>query len=105
MPDRQIAEVPDFRQEIKKQYRFTDLDESRYKLADFIIDSLDESGFLTCDMESIAEEISFKQNIWVQAGELEPVLKIIQDLDPPGCGSRNTGEFFLIQLNKMDCKS
>jgi RNA polymerase sigma-54 factor len=105
MPDRQIAEVPDFRQEIKKQYRFTDLDESRYKLADFIIDSLDESGFLTSDLESIAEEISFKQNIWVQAGELEPILKIIQDLDPLGCGSRNTGEFFLIQLNKMNCNS
>jgi RNA polymerase sigma-54 factor len=105
MPDRQIAEAPDFRQELKKQYRFTDLDESRYKLADFIIDSLDENGFLTHDLESIAEEISFKQNIWVHAGELEPVLKLIQELDPPGCGSRDPGEFYLIQLNKMNDNS
>jgi RNA polymerase sigma-54 factor len=105
MPDRQIAETTDFRQELKKQFRFTDQDESRYKLADFIIDSLDENGFLTHDLESIAEEISFKQNIWVQAGELEPVLKIIQELDPTGCGSRNPGEFFLIQLSKMNCNT
>ena len=101
MPDRQIAETVDFRQELKKQYRFIELDEARYKLADFIIDSLDETGFLTHDLESIAEEISFKQNIWVLPEELAPVLKDIQELDPLGCGSRNLGEFFLIQLLKI----
>jgi RNA polymerase sigma-54 factor len=102
MPDRQIAEALDFREELKKQFRFIEMDETRYKLADFIVDSLDESGFLTHDLESIAEEISFKLNIWVHAEELEPVLKIIQELDPLGCGSRNLGEFFLIQLTKMN---
>ena len=105
MPDRQIAEMPDFRQELKKQYRFADLDETKYKVADFIIDSLDESGFLTNDLESIAEEISFKQNIWVHAEDLEPILKNIQELDPIGCGSRNSGEFFLLQLEKLNSKS
>jgi RNA polymerase sigma-54 factor len=105
MPDRQIAESVDFRDELKKQYRFADLDENQYKLADFIIDSLNENGFLTQDLETIAEEISFKQNIWVQADELEPVLKNIQELDPVGCGSRHLGEFFLIQLTKLNNNS
>ena len=102
MPDRQIAETLDFREELKKQYRFVELDENKYKLADFIIDSLNESGFLTHDLETIAEEISFKQNIWIHGEELEPLLKNIQELDPLGCGSRNLGEFFLIQLNKQN---
>jgi len=101
MPDRQIAESIDFREELKKQYRFQDMDESKYKLADFIIDSLSEYGFLQQDLETIAEEISFKQHIWIQAGELEPILKNIQSLDPLGCGSRDLGEFFLIQLNNI----
>ncbi len=105
MPDRQIAEMLDFREELKKQYRFVELEEKKYKLADFIIDSLDESGFLTHDLDSIAEEISFKQNIWVHGEELEPVLKNIQQLDPLGCGSRNLGEFFRIQLAKLDYKT
>src|SRR5258706_9267687 len=74
MPDRQIAEMPDFREELKKQFRFIESNESRYKLADFIIDSLDESGFLVQDLDTIAEEISFKQNIWVLGDVLEPVL-------------------------------
>jgi RNA polymerase sigma-54 factor len=102
MPDRQIAETLDFREELKKQFRFAELDETRYKLADFLIDSLDESGFLTNELDNIAEEISFKQNIWVNAEELEPELKKIQELDPLGCGSRNLGEFFLIQLLKLN---
>ena len=105
MPDRQIAEIPDFREELKKQYRFVELNESKYKLADFIIDSLDESGFLTHDLDTIAEEISFKQNIWIHGEELEPLLKNIQELDPLGCGSRNLGEFFQIQLVKINDKS
>src|SRR5215813_3524063 len=74
MPDRQIAEIPDFREELKKQFRFMESNEGHYKLADFIIDSLDESGFLLQDLDAIAEEISFKQNIWVQGELLEPVL-------------------------------
>jgi len=102
MPDRQIAENVDFREELKKQYRFVELDEKKYKLADFIIDSLNESGFLTHDLDTIAEEISFKQNIWIHGEELEPLLKNIQELDPLGCGSRDLGEFFLIQLNKLN---
>jgi RNA polymerase sigma-54 factor len=102
MPDRQIAETVDFREELKKQYRFVELDEKKYKLADFIIDSLNESGFLTQDLMTIAEEISFKQKIWIQGEDLEPLLKDIQELDPLGCGSRDLGEFFLIQLNRQN---
>lgn len=102
MPDRQIAETVDYRAELKKQYRFLDHDETRYALADFIIDSLDESGFLSQDLEAIAEEISFKQHSWMDGRVLEPVLKNIQELDPSGCGSRNLREFFGIQLAKMN---
>jgi len=102
MPDRQIAESVDFREELKKQYRFQETDDQKYRLADFIIDSLDENGFLFNELETIAEEISFKQNIWVHPEELEPVLKSIQELDPTGCGSRNLGEFFQLQLRKKD---
>jgi RNA polymerase sigma-54 factor len=105
MPDRQIAETVDFRDDLKKQFRFAEPDTTKYRIADFIIDSLDESGFLGHDLSSIAEEISFKQNTWVLEEELEPVLMTIQELDPLGCGSRNLGEFFLIQLKNTKNKT
>ncbi|MDP4212030.1 MAG: RNA polymerase factor sigma-54 [Bacteroidota bacterium] len=105
MPDRQIAESVDYRIELKKQYRFIEFDETRYALADFMIDSLDEYGFLTQDLEAIAEEISFKQHTWINAEDLIPILKTIQELEPLGCGSPDLGEFFRIQLADMDRSS
>ena len=66
----------------------------KYKLADFLIDSLDESGFLMHDLETIAEEISFKLNIWIHGEELEPILKNIQELDPLGCGFQGSRRIF-----------
>lgn len=102
LPDRQIAETPDFREELKRQYRFIEQQDSQYQYADFMIDSLDENGFLVMGLEGLAEEISFKQNTWVKSEDLEIVLKNIQDLDPLGCGSRNTGECFEIQLRKLE---
>ncbi|HEX4851319.1 MAG TPA: RNA polymerase sigma-54 factor, partial [Puia sp.] len=101
MPDRQLAEVVDFRADLKKQYRFADLQEKQYALADFLIDSLNEDGFLCQDLETIAEEISFKQNGWVKAEDIEGILTIIQQLDPVGVGSRDIREYFQIQLKKM----
>ena len=50
--------------------------------------------FCTHDLETIAEEISFKQNIWVHGEELEPILKNIQELDPAGLRFKEPGRIF-----------
>ena len=101
MPDRQLAEVVDFRMDLKKQFRFNETSQDKYRLADFLIDSLNEDGFLLQDLESVAEEISFTNNTWVKAEELERILFSIQELDPVGVGSRDIKEYFLIQLKRM----
>jgi len=101
MPDRQLAETVDFRVDLKKQYRFAEHSEEKHALADFLIDSLNEQGFLSMDLESLAEEISFKNNSWVKGEELESILASIQELDPLGAGSRDLKEYFLIQLKHI----
>jgi RNA polymerase sigma-54 factor len=102
LPERQYAEYTDFRAELKKQFRLGVEDESMYKKADFIIDSLNENGFLDQGLEAIADEISFDEKKWVTEEELEAVLKIIQSLEPVGSGSRDIREYLLIQLKLMD---
>lgn len=105
LPDRQLAETVDFRTELKKQYRMMEDSVAKQDLADFMIDSLNENGFLTQDLETIAEELSFKRGTWVRAEELEGVLAAIKELDPLGAGSLDLREYFLIQLGQMDsCK-
>ena len=102
MPDRQLAEVVDFRADLKKQFRFSETNQEKYRLADFLIDSLNEDGFLGQDLETVAEEISFTNNTWVKAEDLEAILFLVQDLDPLGVGSRDIKEYFLLQLKKME---
>ena len=102
IPDRPLAESIDFRQELKKQLRFLDFDEKENLYADFIIDSINEQGFLEGDLETIANELSFKYQSWVEESTLVPILAAIQALEPRGAASRNLQEFFLIQLNEKD---
>jgi len=101
IPDRPVVETEDFRIDLKRQYRFIESSLEKQSLADFLIDSLDEHGFLNQDLESVSEEISFKNNIWVETDRLEEVLSKIQQLDPLGVGSRDIKEFYLIQLKHI----
>jgi RNA polymerase sigma-54 factor len=104
IPERPMAETPDFREDLKKQCRWLSIPEENYYLIDFLIDSLNESGFLEQDLEELASEISFKRQAWIEPPELEKVLTVIRDLEPGGVGCRTVQEFLLHQLKKMNVK-
>lgn len=102
IPDRPLAESIDFREDLKKQIRFLEFSEKDILYADFLIDSVNEQGFLEGDLEAIANELSFKYQAWVEEATLIPILEAIQSLEPRGTASRNLQEFFLIQLYDRD---
>ena len=104
VPEKPIAEIPDFREELKRQCRFLDVPEDQHYLYDFLIDSINEHGFLDQDIEELASEISFKRKVWIEVEELEGALKLIRDLEPLGAGCRNVQEYMLLQLKKMNVK-
>ncbi|MBN8850352.1 MAG: RNA polymerase sigma-54 factor [Sphingobacteriales bacterium 50-39] len=104
VPEKPIAEAPDFREELKRQCRFLAVPEEKYFLFDFLIDSLNENGFLEQDLEELASEISFSRKTWIEAPELEDSLKYIRELEPFGAGCRHVQEYMLLQLKKMNTK-
>jgi len=105
VPEKPIAEIPDFREELKKQCRFLDvLPEEKHYLYDFLIDSINENGFLEQDLDELASELSFKRKVWIEAEELEEALKIIRELEPAGAGCRTMQEYMLIQLRRMNVR-
>jgi RNA polymerase sigma-54 factor len=75
---------------------FSDIDRS---IAIAIIDSIDESGYLTVSSEDILDSL---QNEEIELDEVECVLKRIQMFDPIGSGSRNPQECLMIQLAQFD---
>ena len=104
VPEKPIAEIPDFRDELKKQCRFLDVPEDKHYLFDFLIDSINENGFLEQNLEELASEISFKRKVWIEAEELEETLRMIRELEPYGAGCRTVQEYMLLQLKRMNVK-
>lgn len=97
---RPMVEMVSFRDELKEQIHFLKLDERQQLVAEFILDSLDEDGFLRRDCDIIADDISFANSLFIDAGEVESMLRVIQQLDPAGIAARDLRESLLIQLNR-----
>ncbi len=104
VPNVPIKAFSDYRQALKDQVRYLDLSDKELHLADYIIDCLNCNGFLLQDLEDMADDLSFKQGVIVEADELEKVLKEIQKLDPVGIGAKNTKECLLLQLDSLTKK-
>lgn len=62
------------------------------KIGEFIIGNLDDRGYFTGSTEQISEQLD------VENGKVEEILKLIQTFDPFGVGARNLQECLLIQL-------
>jgi len=102
--NRPVADVTDFRKEVKQQFQLVASNEREILIGNYLIDSLDDNGLLSLGLEQLAEDYSFKNNIWLETEEIAEVLCKIQALDPVGIGSRDIGECLLIQLQRMNTK-
>lgn len=99
---RPMVETVSFRDDLKQQVHFLQLDERQQLIADFILDSLDEDGFLRRESDVIADDISFANSMFIDTDEVNTMLKVIQQLDPPGIAANDLRECLLIQLNRME---
>ncbi len=89
-----------FHQYLDNQSRNLILSDKEKPLCEFLIGSIDESGYLRREIDDIIDDLAFTQNIITTKDDILSVLKKVQDLDPPGVGARSLKECLLIQLNK-----
>ncbi|MDE3236169.1 MAG: RNA polymerase factor sigma-54 [Bacteroidota bacterium] len=82
------------------QLGLLNLDEREYKIAEQIVGSLDDDGYLRRELESIVDDLAFRQNISTDEKEVELLIKRIQQFDPPGIGARDLQECLLLQLER-----
>ncbi|MBK8966326.1 MAG: RNA polymerase factor sigma-54 [Lewinellaceae bacterium] len=73
-------------------------DEREHDIAMQIIGSIDDDGYLRRDLTAMVDDLLFSQNIKTNEDEIDRLLKIIQQFDPPGTGSRDLQECLLLQL-------
>jgi RNA polymerase sigma-54 factor len=105
--DEKKSEIPfsvgsSFHEHLESQMNLRDLTETQKVLGEYILGNIDEDGYLRRELPNIVDDLAFLQNMHATEKELEEVLEIIQDLDPPGVGARTLRECLLIQLAIKD---
>ena len=90
-----------FQDKLLEQLHLLDLDDIQFSIADVIIGNLDESGYLNRTIYALVDDLAFASNIYVTEKEVEAILKLVQELDPPGVGARDLRECLLLQLDRV----
>ena len=89
-----------FTQHLKNQLNTFKLDEEEYQIAEFLVGSVDGSGYIRRSITDIMDDLAFTQNIYTTEDKIEEVLKTVQELEPVGVAARNLQECLLIQLKR-----
>ncbi|GLR17116.1 RNA polymerase sigma-54 factor [Portibacter lacus] len=95
-----------FHEELERQLGLLNFqDERMQKIAEQIIGSIDDDGYLRRDPLAIIDDLLFSQNIEAEEEEVITMIKRIQRFDPAGVAAKDLQECLLIQLeDKIDRK-
>ena len=87
---------------LKSQLLMLNLSEHERKIAEQIIGSIDDDGYLRREVSSICDDLAFRQNINTSEKEIEKLIGLIQQFDPPGVGAKDLQECLLLQLRRKE---
>lgn len=89
-----------FHQYLLQQVGNLILNDHEMQVAEFIIGSIDDSGYLRRTNEELLDDLAFTQNLFVNPEELKKIIQAVQSLDPPGVGARSLQDCLILQLKK-----
>ena len=90
-----------FHDYLDQQLGMLNLDSEVHRIiANQIIGSIDDTGYLRREIPSLIDDILFAYNIEVTPKQVTEVLSMIQRFDPPGVGARDLRETLMIQLKQ-----
>ena len=94
----------DLQQNLLNQLEVTPFDEIQNLIGEFLIDSVESNGRLDPELNylDIKKIIAEDFNIEISDIDIDSVLRIIQNFDPPGCAFRNINESLLIQIENLE---
>jgi len=91
-----------FNQHLINQLNTVYLSDDEWAIAEFLVGSVDESGYIRRPITDIIDDLAFTQNIYTDVESVEKILKIAQELDPPGVCARSLEECLIIQLYRKE---
>lgn len=90
-----LSSIESLQQRLLNQLALADLPEAQARLAELIIGSIDDDGYLSTPLDELASSTG------EDPAQLEPLLSLIQEFDPIGVGARDLGECLWLQLRRL----
>ena len=88
-----------FHQSLKNQLNTFRINEEERLIAEFLVGSIDDSGYIRRDVLDLVDDLAFTQNVFTTEEKVEELLvNVVQTLDPVGVGARDLQECLVIQL-------
>ncbi len=91
-----------FTQYLTTQLNTLYLSDEERDIAEFLVGSVDESGYIRRTLSDIVDDLAFTQNIYTTEKAVEKILHFVHQLDPAGVGARNLQECLSIQLHRKE---
>jgi RNA polymerase sigma-54 factor len=93
-----FAAQTSFHQDLINQLNTFILSDDDRGIAEFLVGSIDDDGYLRRSIQDIVDDMAFTQGIYTDEKAVERILNIIHDLEPAGVGARDLQECLLLQL-------
>lgn len=93
-----MAAQVSFHQDLINQLNTFILPENEREIAEFLVGSIDDDGYLRRTIQDVVDDLAFTQGIYTDEKTVEKILHIIHELDPIGVGARDLQECLLLQL-------
>lgn len=87
-----------FHEFLLEQLGMLTLADDQQRIAEQIVGSIDDDGYLRRETNSIVDDLAFRQNISTTVKEVEGLIRKIQQFDPAGIAARDLQECLLLQL-------
>lgn len=98
--DREIpfAATVTFHQDLINQLNTFILTDDDKEIAEFLVGSIDDMGYIRRSIQDIVDDLAFTQGIYTDEKNVERILNIVHELEPSGVGARDLQECLLLQL-------
>lgn len=90
-----------FYEYLLNQVNVLNLNETDHILAEFVIGSIDENGYLTRDVQALTDDVQIRQNMAVTEADVKRIVQQVQMFDPAGVGASDLRECLVLQLKRM----
>jgi RNA polymerase sigma-54 factor len=93
-----LASSISFHQDLINQLNTFILNDTEREIAEFLVGSIDDMGYIRRSIPDIVDDMAFTQGIYTDEQTVEKMLHIIHELEPSGVGARDLQECLLLQL-------